>query len=250
MAKLVGLIGSGRGKLGNTVLYKGEKGETYARVYQPKVQNPRTQGQVDQRAKINLAGQISALASKALLAPIGISGRRNRAEFLKSLIKAVNIRNTGESVKADIEVAEIKFSRGQVPLQATIGNITIASDIITVPLTINDEEKIEKYGERIVVFVYNDADSNASKKIVYADALIRQTTEQNVYIKLGFDLTTDNVVAIYRVPFEFNDTNTVTEYKAISGSTTNIVAEVLANESQAISWGATEFVKAENFTEA
>lgn len=250
MAKLVGLIGSGRGKLGNTVLYKGEKGETYARVYQPKVQNPRTQGQVDQRAKINLAGQISALASKALLAPIGISGRRNRAEFLKSLINAVDIHTTAGVTNAEIQPAEIKFSRGQVPLQATIGNITIASDIITVPLTINDAAKVEKYGERVIALVYNQANSNASKKIVYADALIRQSTEQNVFIKLGFDLTNENVVAIYRVPFEFNDANTVTRYKEMNGSTTNIVAKVLAAESQAISWGATEFVKAENFTEA
>lgn len=250
MAKLVGLIGSGRGKLGNTVLYKGEKGETYARVYQPKVQNPRTQGQVNQRAKINLAGQISALASKALLAPIGISGRRNRAEFLKSLINAIEIQTVSGVTTAEIQPNEIKFSRGQVPLQASIGKITIESDIITVPLTINDASKVEKYGERVIALVYNNADSNASKKIVYADAVIRQNTEQNVFIKLGFDLTTDNVVAIYRVPFEFNDANTVTKYEALNGTEDDIVAQVLAAESQAISWGATEFVKAENFTQA
>lgn len=250
MAKLVGLIGSGRGKLGNTVLYKGEKGETYARVYQPKVQNPRTQGQVDQRAKINLAGQISALASKALLAPIGISGRRNRAEFLKSLIKAIEINTVSGVTTAEIQPNEIKFSRGQVPLQASVGNITVGSDIITVPLTINEAEKVEKYGERVIALVYNAANSNAPKKIVYADALIRQSNEQQVFIKLGFDLTTDNVVAIYRVPFEFNDANTVTKYEALHGTEDDIVAQVLAAESQAISWGATEFVKAENFTEA
>lgn len=250
MAKLVGLIGSGRGKLGNTVLYKGEKGETYARVYQPNVQNPRTRGQVDQRAKINLAGQISALASKALLAPIGISGRRNRAAFLKSLIKAIYIDNTQGTTTASIEPNEIKFSRGQVSLQASVGTITVDSDMITVPLTIFDQEKVELYGERIVAFVYNESNSAATKKIVYADALIRQTTEQNVYIKLGTELTTENIVAIYRIPFEINDKNVVTKYMAISGNTLNLTAEVLAAESQAISWGATEFVQAENFTQA
>lgn len=58
MAKAVGLIGTLKGKIGNTV-FASVKGETIARVYNPNVANPDTVRQRFSRAKMALAGIIA-----------------------------------------------------------------------------------------------------------------------------------------------------------------------------------------------
>ena len=54
MAKITGLIGSGHGKLGNTVMTV-RRGQQIARVYQPVVANPKSARQQLSRAKLRLA---------------------------------------------------------------------------------------------------------------------------------------------------------------------------------------------------
>ena len=61
MAKIVGFVGTGSGRVGNVVLSKGPNGLTISRSYQPIVANPRTDAQLNQRAKVNLAGRVSKL---------------------------------------------------------------------------------------------------------------------------------------------------------------------------------------------
>lgn len=58
MAKAVGLIGTLKGKVGNTV-FATVRGETIARVYQPTVTNPNTYRQQMSRALMSRAGRIS-----------------------------------------------------------------------------------------------------------------------------------------------------------------------------------------------
>lgn len=58
MAKAVGLIGTLKGKIGNTV-FATVRGETIARVYQPTVTNPNTYRQQMSRALMTRAGRIS-----------------------------------------------------------------------------------------------------------------------------------------------------------------------------------------------
>ena len=49
--KLVGILGSGSGKLGSSV-FSTVAGETVVRQYQPTVANPNTEAQVNQRARM------------------------------------------------------------------------------------------------------------------------------------------------------------------------------------------------------
>lgn len=249
MAKLVGLIGTGRGKLGNMVLYKGSKGETLARAYQPQVFNPKSAGQTEQRAKINLIGQISKLVGKNLIKPFGGTGRSNRSAFNRELIKAVSV-DTLNGYTAKINPADIKFSKGAINVQASAGTATIAADSLSLSLTLYDEGNINRYGERVVAVVYSTADADAISQVAYADIVLTSSSAQTVDVKFGSPLVSGNIVAYYRVPFAIADAALATSYGEIYGSTTEIAAAITQNASSLIEWGNTLFVAATNFTQA
>lgn len=249
MAKLVGLIGTGRGKLGNMVLYKGSKGETLARAYQPQVFNPKSAGQTEQRSKINLIGQISKLVSKNLIKPFGGNGRTNRSDFNRELIKATNV-DTLNGYTAKINPADIKFSKGATIVQASAGTATITADSLSLSLTLYDEGNINRYGERIVAVVYSTAAADAVSQVAFADIVMTSATAQAVVVKFGAPLVTGNVVAYYRIPFAIADAALVSNYGEIYGTTTEIAAAVTQNASSQLEWGNTLFVSAVNFIPA
>lgn len=249
MAKLVGLIGTGRGKLGNMVLYKGLKGETLARAYQPQVFNPKSEGQTEQRSKINLVGQISKLVGKNLIKPFGGSGRTNRSEFNRELIKATNV-DTLNGYKAKISPADIKFSKGASIVQASASAATIAADSLSLSLTLYDEGSINRYGERIVAVVYSTAATEAMSQVAFADIVLTAATAQTAIVKFGAPLVSGNVVAYYRIPFVIADATLVSNYGEIYGTATEIAAAVTQNASSQLVWGNTLFVDAVNFTQA
>lgn len=66
--KIQGLIGSGSGKLGNTV-FRTSGGVQVVAQYQPNVANPSTTAQVNQRAKLKLLSQVAAALSPAIVIP-------------------------------------------------------------------------------------------------------------------------------------------------------------------------------------
>lgn len=116
MAKSTMGMGQFRGKVGGLVFAKGDAGEQIVRQYQPVVRNPRSDAQMSQRAKINLAGQISRLFSKSDVYPFGNSGRTRRGNFNKSLIEAITVVKAGADFKASLNYANIILSKGPVNL--------------------------------------------------------------------------------------------------------------------------------------
>lgn len=75
--KLSGIAGTGSGKMGSQV-YAAVKGEQVVRNYQPKVSNPNTQKQVNQRARMKLMSQLSAAMASVIVIPReGLKSSRN-----------------------------------------------------------------------------------------------------------------------------------------------------------------------------
>lgn len=108
--KLQGIVGKGTGRLGASVFVV-RKGEQIVRQYNPNVANPRTQGQVDQRAKFKLMSQLSAIAANGI-AFLGLpAGRSQRNEFVK--------RNIGHITLSDHDVAIFETAL----MELTNGNI-------------------------------------------------------------------------------------------------------------------------------
>lgn len=253
MAKLVGLIGTGRGKLGNMVLYKGTKGETLARAYQPQVFNPNSEGQIMQRAKINLIGQVSKMVGKDLIKPFGGTSRANRSEFNRILIKATSVDASVETptgYKASISPADIKFSKGATVLQASASAASILADSLSLSLTLYNEGNVNRYGERIVAVVYSTANADAVSQVAFADTVLTAATAQSVTVRFGAPLVAGNVVAYYRIPFAIADASLASNYGEIYGTTSEIAAAITQNASSQLEWGNTVFVAAANFTQA
>lgn len=133
MAKIVGLVGAVSGKVGNFVgAVVG--GVQTMRVYQPIVANPRTVGQVQQRGKVNLAGQLTSVITRVAIEGLPGNARQRRSTLNKNLINAVTIANNVYSVKGE----SIVFSKGVAsPTHTvTLGNIT-REDANVVSLTMS-----------------------------------------------------------------------------------------------------------------
>lgn len=113
MGKSVNGLGQFRGRVGGLVFARGDNGSQIIRTYQPVVKNPRTEGQLEQRAKVNLAGQISRAIPKNIIYSLGSNGRARRSELLKSLIKATSVTESGGNYNASLSKASVKLSKGE-----------------------------------------------------------------------------------------------------------------------------------------
>lgn len=107
--KLQGFL-KGVGKIENIVVSQ-MGGVSIARAYQPNVSNPKTDKQVDQRARLKLASQIAAAMSPVIAIPKnGLVSARN--EFIKKNMDLV----TALQGTAQMEIAKIQITNGSVPL--------------------------------------------------------------------------------------------------------------------------------------
>lgn len=136
MAKLVGIVGSGRGKVGNFVLAKGDDGQTIARAYQPQVANPKTAKQVAQRAKVNAAGRFSRLWTKAAISPMGLTSRKNRSRFNQSLILDSKLNQLGDKASIIPELVEFSNSARQNPVVSAVVGQGSSGESVTVELNV------------------------------------------------------------------------------------------------------------------
>ena len=78
MGKVTSLYGKTTGKIGS-IVFSTSGGETIAREYNPHVANPSTMPQVNQRARMKLMSQISAILSPVIaMTKEGLTSRRNK----------------------------------------------------------------------------------------------------------------------------------------------------------------------------
>lgn len=109
--KLQGFL-KGVGKIENIVVSQ-MGGVSIARAYQPNVSNPKTEKQVDQRARLKLASQIAAAMSPVIAIPKnGLISARNA--FIKKNMDLI----TAVQGTAQMMFAKIQLTNGSVPLPA------------------------------------------------------------------------------------------------------------------------------------
>lgn len=110
MAKIYGLFGSMTGKLADTVMVV-RNGVQIARKYQPVVTNPRTQAQTENRAKLKLMSQLSAVMGPYIAIPRqGMVSTRNL--FTKKNFGALSF-SEGE---ATVNLGQIKLTTGVISM--------------------------------------------------------------------------------------------------------------------------------------
>ena len=137
MAKVVGLVGSASGKIGN-VVYAVTNGIQVARVYQPVVSNPKSSLQRFQRAKGNLVGQISKITPFQILVGLGANKRERRSRFLRLCLQKATAGYAAGSVteiNAKLEKEDFVFSEGAIVPTADGTALTTAAQYCDFVLT-------------------------------------------------------------------------------------------------------------------
>ena len=231
MAKFVGLIGTIRGKVGTTVFTKGENGMSYGRAYQPQVYNPKSVGQTDQRAKMNLVGRMSQATPKALIVGMaGANNRQRRSGFNRNLLGVATIdRSNPGSVIAKIEPESIIFSQGAEILHASAVTPVVTAQEISTKLTLTDATLAGAYGERLVAAIITPDDKAGYSKVFYTDKVLDSTAETTVNIVLPGPMDDGTMVAVYRIPFVLTSEGVNYRAERMETDGTDIVASLLAS---------------------
>ena len=229
MAKFVGFIGTIRGKVGTTVFSKGENGLSYGRAYQPQVYNPKTVGQVDQRAKMNLVGRMTAVTPPELL--VGMNGtnkRQRRSAFNSNLLDvAVVDRSNPDSIIAKIAPEDVVFSQGAETLHATAAAPAVTASSVSVSLSLDDATMAGTYGERIVVAIIDPYDKAGYSIVRYVDKVLDNTEAQAVTFSMSKPIEQRSMVCIYRIPFVLTTDGANYRAQTLSNDGTDIIANLL-----------------------
>ena len=252
MAKFVGFIGTISGKVGTTVFQKGEKGLSYGRSYQPVVYNPKTVGQTDQRAKMNLVGRMSQVTPKTLLMGMGgVNNRQRRSAFTSILLNVATIdRSNPESVIAKVAPADVVFSQGAEVLSASAAAPSVTATSVSIALTLGDATLAGRYGERVVVAIIDPSDKAGYSQVKFVDVVLDDTTATTATINLGTPIVNESLVCVYRLPFVLTDSGAYLKAETLANNGTDITAQLLASGNNVRGWGNSILAATQVFTQA
>lgn len=112
--KLHGITGTGSGKLGSSV-FSVTAGEQVVRQYQPVVTNPSTESQVNNRARLKLLSQLSAVMADVIAIP------RAGALSPRNIFVSDNYPiSSAENGAASIDLAKISLTKGGMQIPAVV----------------------------------------------------------------------------------------------------------------------------------
>lgn len=164
--KLQGFL-KGVGKIENIVVSQ-MGGVSIARAYQPNVKNPKTDKQVDQRARLKLASQIAASMSPVIAIPKnGLVSARN--EFIKKNMDLI----TAMQGTAQMMFAKIQLTNGSVPLPGVEAS-WMENDLL-INLASNPGDSVS----RVVYSIFKK--TNDGKLQFYKSIVSDSPTSQNNY---------------------------------------------------------------------
>lgn len=177
--KSTGLFGKNSGRVGG-VVYSNYRGEQIVRAYQPKVSNPSSQKQVEQRQKFKLVSQVGASLGRE----IALSYRPDRSvetprnAWLKSTIKKVTYEKGEASLSVDDIVLTNSRELGLSEIQAMPGAVT---------------GKVINFSEGAVVRIVQIGYNNESEMVVLSAIDVPADVDDPETGEMVFN--TDNIVA-------------------------------------------------------
>ena len=211
--KLNGFVGKGSGKLGSSV-FAISGGEQIVREYNPRVANPNTTKQVNQRAKFKLMSQLAAEMAMAMaFKKTGLKSARN--QFVSKNIKNAYIENGDARVNL-------------ISLQITAGNTSVPGIVTSIgennALHVELATAASEAFEGIVYNVFRVDDDN---KIKFVKQVIVNIPGADG--KFATDLTTDSgAFVVYAYGIKANDAKAKVDYQ-------NYVAN-MSDEEATLSW--------------
>lgn len=254
MGKVVGLIGSASGKIGNLV-YAVTNGIQTARVYQPVVSNPKSTGQSLQRAKANLAGRMSSFVPRTAIMGMAGNNRLRRGAFLANILKNADAVQVDNEFTAKINPAAVLFSKGAVVLPVTVTSITATAQNVAVVLTGMANTVIEPsvYASRLVrlvVMVYEANTTNLVEVETKLATMPAQGATATTNIAVVFN---DSYEAyVYAIPMSTENGSAAAVDTTVVGLDDDQIAASLSVNGNAVvfNYGRSVLLGNENFTKA
>lgn len=243
MAKTQNFIGGIRGRVGSLVYSKGGNGSTIVRTYQPQVANPQTLAQREQRAKVNLCGQLSALVAPEIIEALQMGSRlANRNDFNSRNIRNTTVQTRSDgSILASLRDRDVVFSHGSVQPLASPSALQVSASALSLTLTLRDANKAGIYGERIVAVVSKVVAERTYETVVYVDTVLTDTAAKNVTLTFPVELTENKNVAVYRLPFELSTRGRALITGEMVGNDAALTATIAAQRSAVQDWGETVY---------
>lgn len=178
--KLNGISGTGNGKLGSMV-FKTVSGEQVVSQYQPRVSNPSTAAQVDQRAKLKLMSQVAAAMAPVIAIP------RNGLKSSRNLFIKLNF----DAASANEGVAQVTYEN----LQLTNGNAGLAAIVATrdaaTGIVVKLAEDSRNAVTRVVYVLY---EKTSQAKLQFVDSTICEAPGDDGKFQASLQYTTGDIV--------------------------------------------------------
>lgn len=224
MAKSNMLMGKARGKVGGLVFRVDAGIGQVVSEYNPHPTNPRTMAQTDQRAKMNLAGQLSKVTPYAAIAGLSTNKRKARSLFVSNLLKSIEngTHTVGETFASEIAFGNVKISVGVSSTMRATVTIDASTGVVTTTLTGNTSsagmlgcivlQYIGMEGSEVKANVQKVDEGTTTVTLNAADYF--PNPESDVYI------------ATYVVPIRVIDENTVASYQQMEEGSTGFNAGV------------------------
>lgn len=234
------LLGKQRGKVGGFVARVDSGVGQILSEYNPHPKNPRTLAQVEQRAKMNLAGHISKATPRELIAGMDPNGRKARSMFVSNIIKNAVVSN--DNVHAmEIDFALVKYSKGinvNIPITAAYDGQT--NKVNATPSFSAVPENCT--GAMVIcVMSVNDVDAGAASVYTNYALVEKSATPTAASFDVPEGLAGQGAANIYVVPLLNTATGIVVDWGALLTSNAVYQAEFLRSLAIAGGYGESQW---------
>lgn len=183
MAKIYGLFGSMQGKVADVVMAV-RSGEQIVRKYQPIVSNPSTPAQVEQRAKLKLISQLSAVCAPVIaIRRQGVVSARNL--FTKKNYNAITYSDN----VASINLNNLQLTNSVVGIPPVSINRVAGENLISAVMSQSGVENLSR-----VVFCFFEKLADERLRLI-TSVVATEPNPQDVY-QATIPLTTSEVVVL------------------------------------------------------
>lgn len=212
--KLTGLTGTGSGKLGSSV-FSVHAGEQVVRQYQPVVTNPSTQTQVNNRARLKLISQLSAVMGDVIAIP------RKGNVTSRNLFVSDNYHVT-EAINgvATVDLSAIGLTRGGIHIP-----YINAERIDTTSIDVALADKADQIVDRVVYVMFY---RNRSGELQLADSAIVETAGADGKFPYSFGYVAQDVV-VYAYGIFDKNTKATAKFSDYAVETGTQVASLISD---------------------
>ena len=212
--RLTGITGTGSGKLGSSV-FSVTSGTQIVRQYQPVVTNPSTAQQVNNRARLKLMSQLSAVMADVIAIP------KNGMQSARNIFVQENYKITAaENGHASVDLSAIALTKGGMQIPAVIAERN-ADTSIDVALAMKADQLVSRV---IYIMFYR----NNQGELQLADSAVVETAGEDGTFPWSFGYKQQDVIVYAYGIFDKNAKATAS-FGNYSVATGTQMASLIAN---------------------